>query len=351
MALTSGQAQAFRGLSRRLLIRAGVAFAVLVLCPVLFWLFERNYNSDVTNVGAGFTWLTRTLFEGGSAYDISTAPGYGVYYIVQVAGVSLVAFVTGSIASRLVSTVMTKGKGMGATKRSGHIVICGWSTKGAEIIRELRAEEVEDRRPVVVLAPLENDPTREEDVEFIRGDPSDEIDLRRAGIERADTAIILADDSNPSSTAADKDARTLLTCLAVESINPTCYSCVEVIRSENRQHFNRTLVNEMVVSAELTGALLASAANTHGLTQLVTDLVTHPIGHEFYRVPPPDSIVGRTVEEALTLLKREHNATLVAILSEGVRFDINPDADRVILDTDRILVIAYEPPKTASNGQ
>lgn len=343
MASTPGQAQAIRRLSRRLLIRAGVAFGVLVICPLLFWAFERNRNADVGNVLSGFTWLLRTLFEGGSAYDIETGAGYAVYYVVQISGVSLVAFLTGAVASRLVSTVMAKGKGMGSTKRSGHIVICGWNAKGAEILRELRAPQLEDKRPVVVLAPLENDPTRYEDVEFIRGDPTDEIDLRRAGIDRAETAIILADESTPTASAGDRDARTLLACLAVETINPTCYTCVEVIRSENRQHFARTQVNEMVVSAELTGALLASSATVHGLTQLVTDLVTHPIGHEFYRIDPPAAVVGKPVSEALPLLKQRYEAILVAVLSEGVRFDINPRSDRVIQGSDKLLVIASEP--------
>jgi len=55
------------------------------------------------------------------------------------------------------TTVMNKGKGMGSANAKGHIVICGWSGKGAEIIRELRAREVEDSRRVVVLAALENE--------------------------------------------------------------------------------------------------------------------------------------------------------------------------------------------------
>lgn len=339
----AGNEVIFGRLSRRLLVRAGVAFAVLVVSPLLFWAFEHNHNGDVRTVGGSFTWLGRTLIEGGSAYDIHTAPGYVVYYLVGIAGVSLVAFITGSIASRLVSTVIAKGKGLGATRQSGHLVICGWSTKGAEIIRELRAKEVEDRRPIVVLAPLENDPTKEDDVEFLRGDPTQEYDLRRARIERADTAIILADESTPGADAGDRDARTLLTCLAVECINPDCYTCVEVIRSENRQHFTRTRANELVVSAELTGALLAGSATTHGLSRLVADLVTHPEGNEFYRIDPPPGVVGRTVEQALSLLKVSHEATLVGVLSDGVRFDINPLASRVIIATDQLLVIASQP--------
>lgn len=333
----------FGRLSRRFMILTFLASAVLVVCPVLFWLFEHGHSPDVRNVGTGFQWVSRTLFETTSAYKIHTGPGFAVYYVVRVAGVSLVAFASGTIASRLVNNVILKGKGMGSTNQSGHIVICGWSSKGAEIIRELRAKEVEDTRRVVVLAQLESDPTREEDVEFLRGDPSDETDLRRAGIDVADTAIILADESNPSTNAGDRDARTLLTCLAVESINPDVYTCVEVIRSENRQHFARTHANELVVSAELTGALLAGSATTHGLSRLVADLVTHPEGNEFYRVVAPPPVVGKTVQDAMPLLKGAIDATLIAVLSDGVRFAVNPAADRVINAGDELLLIAPHP--------
>ena len=115
---------------------------------------------------------------------------------------------------------------MGTFKGSGQILICGWSSKGIEIIRELRAREVEDARDVVILADRETSPLDEKGVVFVRGNPSSAVDLGRAGIERVSTVIVLVDDSNLT--------------LAVESINPSAYSCVEVVKSENRQHFERT---------------------------------------------------------------------------------------------------------------
>ena len=66
-----------------------------------------------------------------------------------------------------------------------------------------------------------------------------------------------------------------------------------MIRSENRQHFERTHADELVVTAELTGSLLAASARTHGLTTVVADLLTHPEGPELYRVPVPPSSRGR----------------------------------------------------------
>jgi voltage-gated potassium channel len=334
------QDRALRRINRRFWLLAGLAFGVLVISPFLFWFFEHEENSDVDELPDAYLWIVRTLIEEGSAYDIETAGGYVVSYIVQIAGISLVAFVSGAIASKLVTTVMNKGKGMGYSNATGHIVICGWSGKGAEIIRELRAREVHDDRRIVVLANLENDPTKVDDVEFYRGDPSDETDLLRAGIDRCSMAIVLADESTPAASDAERDARTLFTVLAVETVNADAYTCVEVIRSENRRHFLNTKANELVISAEVTGALLAGSAANPGLSRVVTNLVTHPEDQEFYRIPVPQDLVGRSVADALATLKKRSDALLVGIIKGIDDYHLNPRSDRVLEADDRLLVIS-----------
>jgi voltage-gated potassium channel len=328
-----------RRLSRRARVLTALSFLVLVVCPFAVWGFEHHRNPNLHTIGAAYQWLGRTIFETTSAYKLLTGGGFVVYYVVRIAAVSLVAFGTGTIASRLVTTVILKGKGMGKTKASGHILICGWSSKGSEIVRELRAKEVEDTRPIVVLSMHADDPTKDDSIEFLRGDPSDPDDLHRAGFTRCTTAIVLADESNPAQSAADQDARSLLVCLAIESIDPRVYTCAEVIRSENRQHFERTKVNEMVVSAELTGALLAGSARVHGLSRLVGDLVTHPEGQEFYQLRVPPDLVGTTVQDAVGTVKRDYDALLVGMVDTEGSFSLNPANDRVLTADDVLLAI------------
>src|SRR5687768_4005863 len=112
---TAKQDRAVRRINRRFWQLAGLALVILVISPFLFWFFEHEENTDVDEVPDAYLWIVRTLIEEGSAYDIKTAGGYLVSYIVQIAGISLVAFISGAIASKLVTTVMYKGKGMGST--------------------------------------------------------------------------------------------------------------------------------------------------------------------------------------------------------------------------------------------
>jgi voltage-gated potassium channel len=330
-------------LNRRLLIGTGLCFLVLLFAPLFFWAVEHGRSGEVHSVGDAYGWLARTLFENTSPYKLKTQFGFISYWIVRVAGVSLVAFATATIASRFVATVIRQGAGMGTFKGSNHVLICGWSAKGPEIIRELHAREVEDRREIVILADRETTPTEEKKgITFVRGNPSDGRDLHRAGLERASTVIVLADDTNSTGNADDLDARSLLTTLAVESINPSVYSCVEVIKSENRVHFERTHADELVVSAEVTGALLAASARSHGLTNVIADLLTHPEGQELYRVPVPPEVTGQSARYAMEVLKDVHDSLLVGVFVDG-RCLLNPPSDTVITSANELLVVRDRP--------
>jgi voltage-gated potassium channel len=328
--------------NRRLLIATLFIFVVLLFAPLFFWAVEHGRSADVHSVGDAYGWLFRTLFENSSPYKLRTQFGFLSYWTVRVAGVSLVAFATATIASRFVATVIKQGAGMGTFKGSGQILICGWSSKGIEIIRELRAREVEDQRDVVILADRETAPLEEKGVVFIRGNPSSAVDLERAGLERVSTVIVLADDSNVSNEPDDVDARSLLTTLAVESINPEAYSCVEVVKSENRPHFERTHADELVVSAELTGSLLAASARTHGLTGVIADLLTHPEGQELYRVPLPPELVDQTTRHALEIMKDLYNSLLVGVFIGG-RCLVNPPNETLLPLGSELLVVRDRP--------
>jgi voltage-gated potassium channel len=337
-------------LSRGFVVGSLLAGGVLFLCAVAFWLSEAGRNPEVENLGHGLLWVMRTLLQQEPPYEPATGLGQFLYFVVVVTGVGIIAIVTAGIASKIIQWVMRKDAGMGHATYRDHIVICGWSPKGHEILRELHSEEVVDKRPVAIVADLDHNPTEDDLTTFIRGSTSDSAALLRANIDDAETAIILADESHKGMGPDERDAMTLLTALAVESINPKVHTCVEVIRSENLPHFERAKVDEVVVSAELTGNLLASSAVTHGLSQVVADLTGHAEGNEFYSVEAPAAMAGRTFSSALEQLKADADALLIGLASNGFAYDLNPPADRTIQAGDRLLVIAKADPSPRLTG-
>ena len=327
-------------------------FAAILLLVVLLigsafvvFIFEKSTNPSAQKISSVFGWMAITLASG-PPWKPTTVPAKVALYFLQIVKPSLFAIVTAAATSKLIQLVIRRDRGMGESKLTNHIVICGWSGKGSEIIQEIRRRSDQDsEQPIVVLASLQQDPTADTLTTFISGDPTNAKDLSRAGIEHAATAIVLADNSYADIDVEDMDSRTLLTTLAIESINPDCYTCVEVIRSENLDHFSRTKADELVVSAKLTGSLLAHSAVAHGLTFIVGDLLTYPSGNEFYWVDVPAHLVGRSFKDALVALKMEFDCTSVALAREGI-YVSNPPAEVVLGSKDRILVISEGQPRS-----
>ena len=113
------QERAVRRINQRFWQLAGLALFVLVSRRCCSGSSSTSENTDVDEVPSAYLWIVRTLIEEGSAYDIKTAGGFLVFYVVQIAGISLVAFVSGAIASKLVTTVMQQGEGHGFDQRQG----------------------------------------------------------------------------------------------------------------------------------------------------------------------------------------------------------------------------------------
>ena len=96
------------------------------------------------------------------------------------------------------------------------------------------------------------------------------------------------------------------------------------------------------MSAELTGALLAASARTHGLTDVISDLLTHPEGQELYRVPVPPELADQSVRHALEVLKDAYDSLLVGVFTNG-KCTVNPPANTVLDAGGELLVVRARP--------
>ena len=191
------------------------------------------------------------------------------------------------------------------TRVSNHYVICNWNDLGDEIIRQLHAAVVGDKRPIVIVTDRPQDIPRAEpegtddpyqDVFVIPGDPASDRILARANIAEAETAIVLSTPTDPDQA----DMRSVLIALAIEAIEPRVHTIVELLKSKNRIHFQHTSVDEVVCVDELTEKLLAQSAMTHGLSEFYTHLLTATEDtNEVYVTGGPPAYVGRTVNDSV----------------------------------------------------
>jgi voltage-gated potassium channel len=330
----------YKGLIFRLL----VAFlGALVVGTVAFYVIEGPRQE-----GVGFVeWFWSTFFTmiSGDFVEVkpTTAAGKVLVTILIFFGIGFVSIVTASIASALVVEKLEAGRGMKKLHLRDHILICGWNSGARTILDELATAA--NGRDLVVVAELEEDPTEAygKTVHFVRGDCTDEAILTRAAAPKAHTAIVLADASGGRSYD-DADARTILTVLTVETLNREVYTCAELVHHKNRLHLERVHVDEVVVSGEYGGKILAHSALYHGMSQVLADLLTGDEGSEFYRVAVPEEIRGQDFEIALDYFRREHRALVIAVLREEKAY-VNPEVGFLLEEGDELAVIALDEPK------
>lgn len=306
-----------------------ILLLILGVSALAVWAAETDRT--LGDFGASFYWAVTTVLGQGDSSYVSGPVGWAVSWLLGLFGVTIVATITGALVGFVIDFLIKEGQGMGAAGYENHIVVCGWNSTARDLIKELSSDDY--RAQVVLLCDMERNPAGDS-VYFVKGDPSNEGDLMRAGIEHAMSAIVC-----PADGSKEADMASILTILAIESIEPKVRTVVEVNNPEHVPHFRRANVDEVMVTSKLAAHLLARSALYPGLSELVSDIVSGGEGSELYRVQLPDDCVGKPVDDVSAMLRRNHGATLLGVSRNG-QLTTNPSVDFVFELEDNLIVIA-----------
>ena len=265
-----------------------------------------------------FWFSVYTLFAG---EPIPATPksvwGRIVTVILMFMGMTIFAIFAGTVSAFMVDRLRVEGKVVNLNELDDHVVICGWTAKTEIIINEYRATKDTKSIPIVIITELESDQLDEKverlpNVWMLHDDFTKLTALKRAGIERAKTCLVLSDTSGGRSEQ-DADARTILASLTAEKINPDVYTCAELFNREYASHLDIGNVNDYVVSGEYGAHMLAQASKSRGLMEVLGELLTSKRGNEFQRQPIPENWVGTTFNEQYSKAKLEKDVVLLAV--------------------------------------
>ncbi len=294
-------------------------------------------------------WSIFTLIGGEPIWgnSISTLSGKIIAIFVMVSGLITFAAFTGLIAAIMVNKLKPEMKlgDIELDHLSDHIVICGWNRALKLIIQVFQSSEEYRDLPIVLIAEYKEDEpfpalidleTEKKRIDpsniyVVKGDYTRTDVLKRANIERAKQAIILADKTKPRSDQ-DRDARTILASMMIEKLNPDIFTCVELLNRENAKYLEVSGVEEVLISDDYAGPILANAQRTRGLIQMLDELFNPAEGNQFYRIDIPSKWIGKTVEEVMFTLKFQFDAILIALESPKLtpHFDKSTKTDRSI---------------------
>jgi voltage-gated potassium channel len=249
------------------------------------------------------------------------------------AGVCLVGLFTGAVASVLVEQRLRRRE-VASFEMEDHLVLCNWAGRGLEWIREVHSKIIQDKRPVVIIhdqpeavdLPDTQDEPAFNDVYIVKGDPTNEVILRRARVSRAHSIVVLADDRQ----GEHADGKTILTCIALRNIckGADVNIAVECRNPNNRHHLKKAGADEIISSDELGLRLLARTALYHGMTHVYQELLT--VGrdaNELYLMTVPPELAGRDFVEVASMFLRHRNdkrSCLVIGLQRGEEMILNP---------------------------
>jgi len=276
--------------------------------------------------------------------DISPATTGGriVGMVVMLLGIGFLGILTATIASVLVENRILENKGMKSTRVTGHFILCGWNFRGDDIIEELRADPKCSSVPIVLVADIEEKPIDDPLLHFIRGE-ADSKNLIKANADSAHVVIILSDDNLD---AYARDAKTILNTLTIKNHYPDLYTCVELMDPRHADNCRMAGADEIIVGGEISSRLLVQSALDHGITRMVTELVSNRYGQELYKITPPSHLVHKSFYEVMCELKRTHDIICLGVEdSSGKKFISNPAGDYRIDEDDHLIVIALKRPE------
>ena len=287
---------------------------------------------------SGIWWSIVTLTTVGYG-DISpsTAGGRILAVIIMFFGIGLLGMLSASLATLLIRKQMKEDKGMCASTVDNHIIICEWNHRSRAIIKELRADIQTQNIHLVLIADIEEKPIDDASLFFVRGMVTEDT-LEKANLSKARTIIVLGDDSVETTA---RDAKVVLTTLTIESMNPDVYSVVELVDKANEQHCVRANADEIIVSSELSSNLIASAASNHGISKVVSELLSSRYGNEFYSMVVPEEMVGLKFLDIFVAMKTVSNTTVLGVQKNDTgEFISNPDVEYSVSEGDNLLVIS-----------
>lgn len=313
---------------------------VVLMGSMAFTYFERKIHFI-----DALWWSVVTLTTVGYG-DISptTTGGRVVGMIVMITGIGFLGILTASIATIFIEDKLLENKGMKSTDVKDHFIICGWNFRGNDMVLELRSDPKCSDIPLVVIADIQEKPTNDPQLRFIRGEVNADV-LKKANLEGAQVVIILSDDHLD---AYARDAKTILNTLTIKSLNPQVYTCVELMDSKNVEHCRMAKADEIIVAGELGTNMLIQAALDHGITHLISELVSNQYGKELYKIKLPSAFAGRTFFEALCEMKKQHAILCVGVEDKTGNFIASPDNDYTFDQEDRLIVISSERPDFAA---
>jgi len=292
-------------------------------------LFEALYWGIVTISTVGYGDITPITREGKFLASLLIS-----------GGIVLVSALTATFSATLINRMnILKGEGLKMDRLKDHLVICGWSESGEELVEEIIKTGLDRERPVVLITEMERSELGVDISKYIlykRGDFTKESVLQEVSIQNAREVVILGERKEGLSDR-NVDARTALTAMLVKTLNPRAKIYVEVLHDENAEVFEKRLgVTSVFIYGKVIGRLIFTSISTPGSAKLIENLLTKE--GVLRKVLVKELGNFSTFGELLAYL-RKHNLLPIAVEKSG-NLVVSPADDLELSEKDYVFFIS-----------
>lgn len=275
-----------------------------------------------TSVADAMWWSVVTMTTVGYGDKFPTSgPGRLLAVAVMFMSLFLLSSFTATFASAFVARRIQQSDAQAVDPWEGHTIFCGWTEEAVRYLQALNeGSTVGSPTRLYLINHLAEDVMDLQlrgfdrlDTRFLRGDFTREEDLDRAGLHQASSVIIVPDDSDD--TPAD-DTRTIEATMNIKVLMPEIKVYAHAVDVDRVASLHRAMIDDLVLTDSHTAELLAGFVVRPGMTQTIHELLSPDTATEFATIAIPERFVERPAPELSDFLRRERDATLVALVAE-----------------------------------
>ena len=285
----------------------------------------------------------------GSGDTLESRVSNFIYWCLNVAiSGSIIAFIT----TKLSAFISNLNKGHSQIIDKNHYVIIGWNSNIFKVFEELINANLNQPKPTILCfnsmnnvkmrAKIDLEYPNQKNIRVITrsGDSYNLNELSIANLDKAKSVIVLYDELKPSYSIETS-------LLAIRKNIPN--GDVPII-SEFHDETNINVLSDLkgkniygVHTDSIIASVTAQSIRNKHIASVIMDFLDYD-GDEIYFYPG-DHYMGLTIRQVSSSIK---GATLIGLLSLDNKIKLNPEADKIIANGDKIIVIAQDDDLTLS---
>ena len=327
----------------------GVIFAFIVLIAItastFIYMQEKNSPSgEFQSLGDAMWWSFVTITTVGYGDKVPvTGTGRVIAVFLMLGAIASIALPSGILASAMTQKFISIKDGRLSMKNfKNHIVICGWNNSAEQLMKVLEKHPQSAKSEIVAVTLKPIDEIDDKRILVKHGDFTKESILNDVSVKNASCVIVVAEELRGISDESI-DARSFLASNLIRKINPDIYIVAQLLNRENASILEDTVKNvEIIISDDITGAMLSTSILAPGTSKLVNTLITYT-QENIVKLPVSELNGGcETYEKLLSFCRMPSSNWLpIAVERDGELF-INPQNNFELMERDNMFCIQTE---------